>query len=308
MTREDIEFKTYDGVTLRGWFYKPDNEGGSSQEKLPCLVMAHGFSALKEMDLNTFAEYFIHRLPLSCLVYDNRGFGSSDSKAGEPRYEIIPSKQASDYSDAITYAASREDVNPNKIGIWGSSYSGGHALWVGAVDKRVKAVLSQAPLVSGWDNINRLIRCDVMPTMNAMFAEDRLARAQGKEPGMIPVVDENPQAPSALPTPDSYQFFSAWEKKCEWKNTVTVRTVEELRAYEPAAHIHHIAPTPLLMTVAQHDGLTPTDLALAAYARALEPKQLQIVPGGHFDCYSGPFFEKNAGTQAEFLKGTLCAP
>jgi hypothetical protein len=45
----------------------------------------------------------------------------------------------------------------------------------------------------------------------------------GKEPGRIPVVDENPMATSALPTADSYQFFSAWEKKCKWKNDVTVR-------------------------------------------------------------------------------------
>jgi len=305
MSREDIEFKTYDGVILRGWFYKPSD---TPQEKLPCLVMAHGFSAVKEMDLNTFAEYFVHRVPISCLVYDNRGFGSSDAKEGEPRFEIIPSKQASDYSDAITYAQSRKDVDTDRIGIWGSSYSGGHVLWVGAVDKRVKAVLSQVPLVSGWDNINRLIRSDAMPTMNAMFQEDRLNRAAGKEPGMIPVVDENPQAASALPTPDSYQFFSAWEKKCEWKNTVTVRTVEELRAYEPAMHIHRIAPTPLLITVAKNDVLTPTDLTLAAYSRALEPKELHILPGGHFDGYSGPNFEQNAGKQADFLRRTLCTP
>lgn len=305
MTREDIEFKTYDGITLRGWFYKPDEP---PQSKLPCLIMAHGFSALKEMDLNTFAEYFIHRLPLTCLVYDNRGFGASDNAPGEPRYEIIPAKQASDYSDAITYASTRADVNPEKIGLWGSSYSGGHVLWVAAVDKRVKAVLSQAPLVSGWANINRLIRSDVMRSMNAMFAEDRLARAQGKDPSMIPVVDENPQAPSALPTPESFQFFSMWAKKSEWKNTVTLRSVEELRAYEPATHIHRIAPTPLLMTVAQNDTLTPADLALGAYARALEPKQLHILPGGHFDAYSGAIFERNAGRQVEFLKDTLCAP
>lgn len=54
MAREDIEFKTSDGVTLRGWLYKPSD----TSSKSPCLVMHHGFSALKEMDLDTFAEYF----------------------------------------------------------------------------------------------------------------------------------------------------------------------------------------------------------------------------------------------------------
>jgi cephalosporin-C deacetylase-like acetyl esterase len=73
-------------------------------------------------------------------VYDNRNFGESD---GEPRHEIVPTQQQSDYSDAITYAQSLDEVDADKIGIWGSSYSGGHVLIVGAVDRRVKAVLSQ---------------------------------------------------------------------------------------------------------------------------------------------------------------------
>ena len=53
---------------------------------------------------------------------------------------------------------------------------------------------------------------------------DRLARAEGKEPGRLPVVDEDPQKPSALPTPDSFKFFKAWEDKSAWKNDTTVRT------------------------------------------------------------------------------------
>ena len=79
-------------------------------------------------------------------------------------------------------------------------------------------------------------------------------------------------------------------------------SLEYLREYEPVAHISHISPTPLLMTVANDDVLTPTDISLAAYARALEPKQLQLLPGGHFDAYGGPLFEKNAGCQVDFLK------
>jgi fermentation-respiration switch protein FrsA (DUF1100 family) len=84
-------------------------------------------------------------------------------------------------------------------------------------------------------------------------------------------------------------------------------SIEAFREYEPAAHIAHISPTPLLMTVARNDHLTPTDLALKAYDRALEPKELNILTGGHFDGYSGPHFEGNAGRQVEFLKKTLCA-
>jgi cephalosporin-C deacetylase-like acetyl esterase len=167
MPREDISFLTSDNVTLRGWFYKPSSASGP----LPCLVMAHGFSALKEMDLDSFAEYFTSNLPLTCLVYDNRGLGDSDTKEGQPRQEVIPAQQTSDYSDAITYAQLRPEVKKESIGIWGSSYSGGHVLWVGAVDRRVKAVLSQVPCVDGWTNFHRLIRPDFIASMNQLFEE-----------------------------------------------------------------------------------------------------------------------------------------
>jgi cephalosporin-C deacetylase-like acetyl esterase len=176
MPREDIEFQTNDHVTLRGWFYKPDSPTSS---KLPCLVMSHGFSALKEMELDTFAAYFTANLPLSCLVYDNRGFGSSDVKDGQPRQEIIPDVQCSDISDAITYSQSRTDVDAEKVGIWGSSYAGGNVLWVGAVDKRVKAVLSQIPMANGYDSFHRVIRPDFIVGLNAMFQGGNIAVSIG---------------------------------------------------------------------------------------------------------------------------------
>ena len=165
MPRENVEFKTHDDVILRGWFFKPSSASG----KLPCLVMSHGWSALKEMDLDVFAEHFTTNLDITCIVFDNRGFGDSDTKEGQPRSEIIPSVQQSDISDAITYAQGRDEVDPKKIGIWGSSYSGGHVLYVAAVDKRVKAVISQAPMVDGWENFNRLVRPHFQPPMNDAF-------------------------------------------------------------------------------------------------------------------------------------------
>jgi cephalosporin-C deacetylase-like acetyl esterase len=141
MLQRDIRFKPSDNTTLRRWLITPP---GSAANRLPCLIMSHGWSALKEMDLDAFANYFVSKLPLACLVYDNRGFGDSDHQPGQPRQEIVPSLQRSDISDAITYAQSLPEVEPTRIGIWGSSYSGGHVLEVGATDRRVKAVVSQA--------------------------------------------------------------------------------------------------------------------------------------------------------------------
>jgi len=143
MARKDIEFKNGVGITLRGWLYTPTD---TVEEPLPCLVMQHGFSAVKEMGLGSFGGYLATNLKLVVLIFDNRGFGASDAAAGQPRLEIIPSDQISDMSDAITYAQSLPEVDSKKIGIWGSSYSGGHVLVVAALDKRVKAVVSQVRL------------------------------------------------------------------------------------------------------------------------------------------------------------------
>ena len=79
MSRREIEFDA-EGVTLRGWFYTAEGVSNSA----PAVVMAHGFSAVKEMYLDSFAEVFA-AAGLHALVFDNRNFGASD---GEPRQEI----------------------------------------------------------------------------------------------------------------------------------------------------------------------------------------------------------------------------
>src|ERR1043165_5551794 len=151
MARRDIEFDA-EGVTLRGWFYDADGRSGPA----PAVVMAHGFSAVKEMYLDSFAEVFA-AAGLNVLVFDNRNFGASD---GEPRQEIDPWAQVRDYRHAITFARTLDEVDNERIGIWGSSYSGAHVLVVGAIDRRVKCVVAQVPLISGHANSRRLIRAD----------------------------------------------------------------------------------------------------------------------------------------------------
>ncbi|POF44196.1 acetylxylan esterase [Pseudomonas laurylsulfativorans] len=281
--RHDIEFKTDDGITLRGWHYLPDTGTGP----FPTVVMAHGYSAVKEMYLDSFAEVFA-RAGLASIVYDHRNFGASD---GLPRQEIDPILQIRGYRDAITFAQSLPQTDAQRIGVWGSSYSGAHALVVAAQDRRVKAVVSQVPLISGHDNARRLIRADLIAGFQALCEEDRRQRYAGHAPAMSPVVAEDPAAPSALPTADSWAWFTKThqDRAPSWKNEVTLRSIEMFLDYEPGAHIAHISPTPLLMIVGLTDHLTAADQALAAYERALEPKRLLTLKGGHFDAYTQDF-------------------
>ena len=81
----------------------------------------------------------------AALVFDNRCFGASD---GEPRQEIDPSAQVRDYRHAITYASTQPEVDPARIGVWGSSYSGAHVLVVAAIDRRVIAWTASRTSVS----------------------------------------------------------------------------------------------------------------------------------------------------------------
>jgi len=291
--RRDIEINA-EGTILRGWLYLPEGARG----RVPLVAMAHGFSAVKEMYLDRFAEVF-SRAGIAALVYDNRNFGASD---GEPRQEIDPWQQVRDYRHAITWATSRAEIDADRIGVWGSSYSGGHVLVVGAIDRRVKCVVSQVPLVSGSRNLKRLIRADMMAAVRQQFDADREARFKGGAPAMMPVVAEDPMAPAALPTADSWRWFTETgrSRARAWRNEVTLRTVEMLGEYEPRDYVPRISPTPLLMVIAAGDHLAVADEAFAAYNRALEPKRILVLKGGHFDAYVEDF-ERASGAARDWL-------
>jgi fermentation-respiration switch protein FrsA (DUF1100 family) len=88
---------------------------------------------------------------------------------------------------------------------------------------------------------------------------------------------------------DAVDFYLQEIPDGVWENTVTVRSTRAARMYEPGAWISRVSPTPLLLVVAKNDHITVTDLALAAYERAHEPKKLELIPGGHFDPYLSYF-------------------
>src|SRR5215211_350873 len=266
--RQDIEFDA-EGVTLRGWLYLPDRVA----VPVPTVVMAHGFSAVKEMFLDSFADAFAAG-GLGALVFDNRNFGASD---GEPRQEIDPWAQVRDYRHAITWAQTRSEVDADRA--------------------------CQVPLVSGFRNIQRLVRQDFLDPTGPPWTRPRRP-LPGRASGDGAVVDPDPLAVSALPTPDSWEWFSETGKgrAPAWSNEVTLRSVEMLMEYVPSAYLERISPTPLLMVVAAGDHLTPADLALEAYQRAREPKKLVLLPGGHFDAYVKDFETASGAARDWFLE------
>jgi fermentation-respiration switch protein FrsA (DUF1100 family) len=269
----DVDFAS-EGRTLRGWLVVPDGDG-----PFPGVVMSSGFAGVKEGFLGNPFHRVVADARFVVLLYDHANTGESD---GLPRQELDPVLQQRGYRDAITFLAARDDVDADRIGIWGTSYSGGHVLAVAAHDRRVRCVVSQAMTISGHRNLLRRHPPEDYEAMRRGWAEERLRIARGEPPRTVPAFGEQS---------DSVRFQAARppEERRNWRNEVTIRTWELYDEYEPAVTIERIAPTPLLMIVCSDDTMTPTEDALAAYERAGDPKQLVTVPGPHYAVYGDQF-------------------
>ena len=281
--RKDIAFQS-GGLTLRGWFYEPPcalSKGGSP--RAGAIVMSHGFSALKEHGLDAFARAF-NDAGLAVVAFDHRHLGASD---GAERGRIIPQEQHDDTRAALGWISAQPGVDPDRIGLWGSSYSGGHGLFLGAMDPRVKAVVAQVPATDIARALIALAGKEGFTAYQALFAGDHAARNGGQPGGRIPIVAPEGQ-PSVLATPDSYDWFMAARKNApRWCDTTTLESVARMAEYQPAAFIDLIAPKPLLILAGKTDSLIPIAQVRAAFARAGEPKKLVEFEGGHFDLYPG---------------------
>ena len=296
-TTIDIEFRS-GATTLRGWLIRPAAASAPS----PVVVMAHGFSAVKEQSLPRFAGRFAEA-GLASLVFDNPGLGASD---GEPRGDLEPWAQVRAYRDAITFAGTRPELDAARLGVWGSSFSGAHVLAVAAVDRRVRCVVSQVPLISGFRALQRLSAAEAFGPMLEALDADRRAVFAGAEPARMPVVSADPAGPAALPGARAFDYFTRVAAAERWRNECTLRTLDRVIEYDVTGFLPRIAPTPLLMIVAGNDTTTPTDEALSAFALALEPKRVVITAGDHFAPYAEEF-DRAAGAAAGWFREHLRA-
>jgi len=293
MQRQNVEFAVEGDVILRGWLFVPEGVGPH-----PAITMAHGFAGVKDHGLERFARAFADA-GFVVLVHDHRGFGASD---GSPRYDIDPWVQIADWRRAISFLKSQPFVDSARIGLWGSSYAGGHAIVLGATDRRLRAVVAQVPTISGHQQGLRRVAPDQVPVLEAAFADDERQQFHGAPPVTQAVVSADPSVPAAYRSPDAIEFYTQPAPAGVWDNVVTLRSTRAARMYEPGTFIARVSPTPLLMVVGLHDTITITDLALDAYEHALQPKKLVTIDGGHFDPYLGDFAEASGAAVEWFTE------
>jgi hypothetical protein len=301
--RSDVDFAAAGGVVLRGWLYLPAHRDG----RVPGVVMAHGFSATKEMGLDRYAEVFA-AAGLAVLVYDHRNLGASD---GEPRQLINPWAQARDYRHALTWLADRPEVDAARLALWGSSFSGGEVIVVGALDERVRAVVANVPFASlGAGDEPSPERLAAMGA--ALLDESGSGPADSDEEplGPLRVVSEpgvESTDPVFLGQPESTEWFLAQRELggTRWENRVLLRAFpgDPVR-FDPSVCLPFLDP-PLLMVVASEDRVADTAATLAAYERAREPKQLELIEGHHFVPYDGDAFERAATLERDFIVAVL---
>ncbi len=279
--QHEVAFAAEPGLVLRGWLFRP----AGAASPLPAITMAHGYAGTVYHGLFPFARAFAEA-GFVVLLHDHRNFGGSD--APEPG-DIDPWLQIADWRAAISFLESRPEVDASRIGLWGTSYAGGHAIVLGATDRRLKAVVAQVPTISGYEQGLRRVEPGAVSELEDAFVADDRRRFRG-EPGLrIAVVGNDNNKPAAYRSPDALSFYLQELPAAIWNNEVTLRSGRAARMYEPGAWIARVSPTPLMLVVAMADTITLTGLALSAYERALQPKKLVTLRGGHFDAYLSQF-------------------
>jgi cephalosporin-C deacetylase-like acetyl esterase len=236
----------------------------------------------------TYAEVFL-AAGINALVFDYRNLGVSD---GDDRQHLDPWAQIRDYQNAIGFLERHPSVDPKRIGAWGISYSGGHTLILAAIDPRVRSIVSQIPVVDGYENMRRVHGTMGYRRLAALIAEDRLLRYN--EPGSrlyLPHASADPDSEvSAWPFPETFHTFSEIRQRSAplYQNRSTVESVDLLLNYDVGPFVRRLYDTPTLMIVAEGDDLTLWDLEIAAYnAIPSARKRLEVVPHTtHMKLYS----------------------
>ena len=282
MTIETVEFSSGDG-RCAGDLYLPEN-GGSGQ---PAIVIGHGFSFVKEA-LGEEGKRF-SEAGFVTLAIDYRSFGESP---GEPRGQLFPLNQVEDYRNAISYLETRDEVDSDRIGIWGTSFGGATVIYTGGVELRAKAVVAQVPVVNGRRWMQALRVSDTWIELQDALVEDRRERFRSGKGARVRAARLPSDGEVCAMQVDSQimGFLEEAQKNLKtWRPDITLESVEKVIEFVPESVIHQIAPRPLLIVAtAGYDMIHPMDQLLEAYQKAQEPKRLALLPYDQTGLYSDP--------------------
>jgi fermentation-respiration switch protein FrsA (DUF1100 family) len=281
VAKEQVSFES-EGVTVRGDLYLPDN----GTAPYPVVVMAGGWCYVKELRQPDYAKAFL-AAGIAALIFDYRYLGASD---GEPRQHIDPWAQIEDYKNAISYVETRSELDSERIGVWGISYSGGHSLILAAVEPRVKVAVANVPVIDGYQNMWRVHGTERFRLLRQTILDDRRKRAATGEYGYLPMSSDPKEGLSTWPFEEVRSVFVELKRtqapSHEHRNTIA--SVELLLQYNALPYASRIVDTPFLMVTASGDDITLEDVELQAFNDIKTPvKRLLVLPQtSHMTLYS----------------------
>lgn len=289
-TRVESDFESA-GTRCAGWLYLP-----AGVQLPPVIVMAHGFGAERSWLLPKYAEIFV-RAGCAVFLFDYRCFGDSD---GSPRNLVDPFHHVEDWRHALRHVRAMRNVHTGKIGLWGTSYSGGHVLMIAAEDPAIRCVVALAPYVGGR---GATPRASLPHILQAFYhgIRDLISQSVKKEPHLIAQARE-PGGPFAFfPDLHSYEMIRTRLIPAgqPWDNRIPARIGLTFFLYNPIRRVPRVV-CPVLIQYATDDSLTPAAPVQWAAAKMNRAETASYVCD-HFDFAVGEVFKETTKEQAEFF-------
>jgi dienelactone hydrolase len=291
------------GETCAAWHLSGEGDAFAGDDGRPCVVMAHGIGGTRDSALLPFAEGFAEA-GLDALLFDYRRFGDS---TGEPRQLAWPPDHRDDYTAAVAFARDLEGVDPERIVLWGTSWSGGHVVYVAADDPRIAAVICHTPDLDGVRTLLEIRRYAGWAQLAKLTREglrDLIGAARGRPPHLVPLVAP-PGGLAAMSSDDSDAGYRSIAGP-SWRNEVSARAVVAEVGNRAITRIDRVR-CPILVQIAAHDTIAPPAQARAAAWRAKGHVEVREHPGLHFDVYLGEGRERSVNEQLHFLRRHLGA-
>lgn len=263
-------------------------EGAGPGAALPAIVLCHGYFAIKEQWIPEYARRFVDA-GFAALTFDYRGFGESEGARGW----LSPYEQVRDIRAAMSFMELREEVDPNRIGLWGTSFGCGHVVVAASLDGRAKAVVAQG----GFGDADRLLRRrghEAYSQVTAMIEEDRTRRVLEGRSKCIPfaaMLNDEETLNATLEVMKRYPRMNV---------ELPIEALAEIREYKPECRAPYVT-APILVIGAENDALVPVDESVAIYERAEEPKRLEILPISHIGLYRGEGMEAASGLAVDWF-------
>ena len=257
---ERVSFKSGD-LKIAGVVHTPKD--ARAKERRPAFLVLHGFGSNKDSHNCKIPCQFLNDWGYVAMRFDYRGCGESDGE----RARIICLEQVEDTKHALSFLATRPEVEPGRIGLLGASFGAAVAVYTAGVDPRVAACIS----AGGWGDGEKKFRKqhespEAWQRFSAMLAEGRRRRAETGESIMVPRYD-------IVPIPPALRGNIAPGSAMEFPFEV----VESMYAFKANDVVGKIAPRPLLLLHPAKDSVTPTEQSIDLFLHAGQPTDLHLV-------------------------------